>query len=147
MKKLLSLLAVTLLLSACGSTKALDFGQVSAPLAKGQARIVVSRDESLLFVGAGAPVEINGQKVETLGRGGSVVKDVAAGKTNITVRVTSAPGQFVVLFDAKAGKTYRFMVIPKTDALLLGSAFGIVGDAVHAQISDTSGYFQIEMMP
>ena len=147
MRKLISILAVAMLLSACGTTNALDYSQVSAPIPRGQARIIVTRAESLIFLAAGAPIEINGQKIETLGRGGSLVKDVSAGPVIVVAKVSSAPGQFVVRFNAEPGKTYRFMVSPKTDTLLLGSAFGIIGDAVHAQISDTSGYFQIEMVP
>lgn len=143
---LLSLLAVAML-SGCGSTKGLDFSQVNKPIPAGKARIVVTRDESLLFIGAGAKVEINGQKVETLGRGGSAVKEISAGPSNISAQATGSFGTFRVLFDAKAGKTYRFLVKPKSDELLLGSAFGIAGDAVHAQISDTAGYFQIELVP
>lgn len=147
MKKLLSLLAVTLMLSACGTTKGLDMGQVTAPIGKGQARIVVERDNSLLYVGAGATIEINGAKVETLGLGGAVTKDVRAGQVAVSAQATASFGKFTVRFVAQPGKTYRFKVSPKSDALLLGSAFGIVGDAVNAQISDTSGYFQIEMVP
>lgn len=147
MQKLISLLAVTLMLSACGTTNALTSEQVGAPLGKGQARIVISRNESLLFLAAGAIVEINGSKTEILGRGGSVVRDIRSGPAIVSAQATGSFGKFVVRFNAKAGKTYRFMVSPKTDALLLGSAFGLVGDAVHAQISDTSGYFQIVMVP
>lgn len=106
----------------------------------------MERENSLLFVGAGASVEVGGAKIGTLGVGGAATRDIKAGRNIITVRTTTAPGQFVVQFDAKAGKTYNFLISPKSDALLLGSAFGLVGDAVNASISDTSGYFQIEMV-
>ncbi len=112
----------------------------------GSARVVVERDSSLLFLAAGATVDVNGRRIATLGRGGSATTDIPAGHVNVKVKANSAPGQFVVGFDAVAGKTYRFVVSPKSDALLLGSAFGLIGDAVHATISDTSGYFQIEMV-
>jgi len=118
-----------------------------APIPSRQARIVVERDTSLLFLGAGAVVEVGGARIGTIGRGGSVSRDVAAGPVTVKVRAVASAGQFVVRFNAKAGKTYRFMVSPRSDQMLLGAAFGAIGDAVSADISENSGYFQIAMVP
>lgn len=71
--------------------------------------------------------------------------DVKAGSNVLKVSTPTAFGQFVVRFDAKPQEVYNFTVSPKSDALLLGSAFGMAGDAVNATISDTSGYFQLEL--
>lgn len=134
------------LLSACGTTSTASPSELSAPIAPDTARVVVERDNSMLFFAAAVTVEANGKKIASLGRGGSVAHDIPAGKAEIEVSTPTAPGQFVVIFDAAAGETYHFVTSPKNDALVLGSAFGIAGDAVRAQISDTSGYFQIEMV-
>lgn len=132
-------------LSACGTTSAVSQMDLSRPIAKDEARIVIERDSSLLYFAAGSTVKVNGQKIATLGRGGSVAHDVKAGHVVLEASTPTAPGQFIVRFDAKPRQTYEFEVSPKSDALVLGSAFGLAGDAVNASISDTSGYFQLEM--
>jgi len=147
LKKLLIILSSTALLSACGTTTKIDLAKLSAPIAKDEARIVVTRDTSLLYIAAQVDVRSNGSKIASLGRGGSVVHDVPEGDNSLQVSVPSAFGQFVVRFDAEEGKTYKFLTSPKGDALFLGTAFGALGDAVNATISDTSGYFRLELMP
>ena len=92
-------------------------------------------------------VKSNGVEIASLGRGGSVVRDVPKGANTLQVSTPTAFGQFVVRFDAKAQETYNFKVSPKGDALFLGSAFGMAGDAINAKISDTSGYFGLELQP
>lgn len=114
----------------------------------GDARIEVERDNSLLFLAAGAVVEVNGARIGTLGRGGATFRDVKAGETVVlSVRPTSAPGKFTVRFVPAAGRSYVFKVSPRGEALVLGSAFGLAGEAIAANISDMSGYFQIELVP
>ena len=145
MKKLLMLISSTALLSACGTTGTINPSAISAPIAKNEARITVTRDNSLLYLAATAKVTANGQQIASLGRGGSVVHDVKTGPNVLKVSTPMSFGQFVIRFDAKPQQVYNFTVSPKSDALLLGSAFGMAGDAVNAQISDTSGYFQLEL--
>jgi len=136
----------TAVLAGCGTTPTDSGADLSRPIAKDESRIIIERDTSLLYLAAGAKVKINGQEAATLGRGGSVVRDVKSGRTVLEVSTPTAFGQFVVRFDAEPRKTYRFEVSPNRSALLIGSAFGVAGDVVNASISDASGYFQLEMM-
>lgn len=75
------------------------------------------------------------------------MRDVPAHPSVVSVTTAGAFGNFTLLLDPAAGKTYRLIVSPNGDQLLLGSAFGIVGDAVRASISENTGYFQIELKP
>lgn len=145
MKKLLLSLSAMALLTACGTTTAVTQNQLAQPIAKGQSRIIVERDKSLLYMGASATIKVNGQKTTNLGRGGSVSKDVQAGATTLEASAPFSFGQFVVRFDAKSQETYKFIVSPNKSQLFLGSAFGIAGDAVNAKINDASGYFTLEL--
>lgn len=142
--KLLTILAMSCL-TACGTTDVVNGNAMYAPINRDEARIIVERDTSLLYLGAAADVEINGKQVASLGRGGKVIHDVQAGESKVRASTFGAFGSFSVRFDAKAGETYQFDLRPKTDALILGSAFGVVGDAVNAEIDDTSGYFELEL--
>lgn len=144
MKQFLVLTAL-IFLSACGTTSTLTNADLSKPIQKDHARIIVERNSSMLYLAAGAEIKANGAKIATLGRGGSVMRDLKSGLIVLEVSTPTAPGQFVVRFHANPKQTYRFLVSPKTDALLLGSAFGVAGDAIRASISDTSGYFQIDL--
>jgi hypothetical protein len=149
MKKTINALILTaaLALTACGTTRPLETQDLNRPIRAGQARVVVSRDESLLYLGAGAKITINGDEVETLGRGGSVVRDVRAGNSYVKTTATASFGEFVIVFDAAPGKTYRFKVSPNVNTFLPGAAFGMIGDAARAAVSENTGYFQIEMVP
>lgn len=146
MKNLL-LIAVVLILTGCGTTNTLKPEDLQMPIRKGEARLIIERDNSLLYLAAAADVSVNGAKVASLGRGGSVVRDVPARQTVISITTASALGNFTLLLDPAAGKTYRFVVSPSSDQLLLGSAFGMAGDAFRASVSENSGYFQIELKP
>ena len=143
MKHILTLFAV-LLLTACGTTGAVKLSQLNEAMPKNKARIVVERDNSLLYLAAAVDVRSNGAKIASLGRGGSVVHDVSKGQNTLAVSTPTAFGQFVVNFNAKAGETYNFQVKPRGGALVTGSAWGIAGDAINASVSEQSGYFKIE---
>ena len=143
MKPILTLLAV-LLLTACGTTGAVNLSQLNEPIPESKARIVVERDNSLLYLAAAVDVRSNGARIASLGRGGSVVHDIQKGKNTLSVSTPTAFGQFVVNFDAKAGEIYNFQVTPRGSALITGSAWGMAGDAINASVSEQSGYFKIE---
>lgn len=135
----------SIFLAACGTTQSISQAQINAPVPANHSRIVVQRNTSMLYFAAAATVKANGSEIASLGRGGGVTHDIRSGPLVLEISTPTAPGQFVVRLDAKPKQTYQFLVSPKSDALLLGSAFGIIGDAVNASISDTSGYFQLEM--
>ena len=142
--KLIMLLLVGFL-TACGTTSQVNTNLLDKPIPKNEARIIVERDNSLLYLAAAVDVTLNGENVASLGRGGSVVHDVRKGKNIVSVSTPTAFGRFTLRFDAKAGETYNFVVRPNSEALLVGSAFGMIGDAVNAEISENSGYFEIEL--
>ncbi len=158
MRKLLLAIVATLILSGCGTTAALTQEDLAQPLRHGEARIAISRDDSALYFAAGAVVHINNQEFATLARGGGTAKDVPAGDATVAVLVPefgiltlpgSCAGQmFVVSFKAKPGKTYKFMVSPRQASyrqsdFLRNAAFGPVGSAMMAKVSNDGGCFQI----
>lgn len=139
------LLALTLSLTACGTTSPVNLSKFSEPIPPGKARIIVSRDNSLLYLAAAVDVRSNGAKIASLGRGGSVVHDISKGQNTLSVSTPTAYGQYVVTFNAKAGQTYNFQASPRSGALATGSLWGMVGDAINASVSEQSGYFQIDL--
>ena len=144
MKQILLSLFATVLLTACGTTNAVNLSKLNDPIPADKARVVVERDNSLLYLAAAVDVRSNGAKIASLRRGGSVLHDIQKGKNTLSVSTPTAFGQFVVSFDAKAGETYNFQITPRGGALVSGSAWGMAGDAINASVSEQSGYFKIE---
>ena len=144
MKKLL-LIATVLILSACGTTGQINKSQLSEAIPSGKARIIVSRNNSLLYLAATVHVRSNGIKIASLGRSGSIAHTIDKGKNTLAVSTPTAFGQFIMNFEAQQGKTYFFEVSPLKGSLLSGSVWGIAGDAINASISEQSGYFQIDL--
>ena len=144
MYKILVSLFATVLLAACGTTGPVNLSQLNEPIPADKARIIVERDNSLLYLAAAVDVRSNGAKIASLGRGGSVVHDISKGQNTLSVSTPTAFGQFVISFDAKAGESYSFQVTPRGSALVSGSAWGMAGDAINASVSEQSGYFKIE---
>lgn len=144
MRKLI-IFAFAMFLSACGTTGPVNVTALKEPIPPGKARILVKRDTSLLYMAAAADIKSNGAKIASLGRGGSVVHTIPAGNNVLSASTMGSFGQFTVTFDAKPRQTYEFEVSPMGGAWLTGSAFGMLGDAVNASISEQSGYFQLEL--
>lgn len=144
MKHILTLFAV-LLLTACGTTGAVNLGKLNEPVLADKARIVVERDNSLLYLAAAVDVRSNGTKIASLGRGGSIVHDISKGQNNISVSTPTATGQYALNFDAKAGETYEFVVSPRGSNIMGGYGMGMLGDAINARVSEQSGYFQVNL--
>ena len=143
MNKILLSLFATIMLTACGTTGPVNLSQLNEPIPADKARVIVERDNSLLYLAAAVDVRSNGAKIASLGRGGSVVHDISKGQNTLSVSTPTAFGQFVISFDARAGETYNFQVTPRGSALVSGSAWGMAGDAINASVSEQSGYFQI----
>lgn len=137
------LLFTCLFLNACGTSGVTNSETLSDPIAKNEARLMISRTNDLLYMAAAAAVAVNGQKIASLGRGGSVVYDVPKGENTLVVKTFGAFGDYVETFDAKAGKTYHYEVSPRSDAMWPSMAFGMIGDAVNAKNNENTGYFKI----
>lgn len=142
--KLYILFACTVLLSACGTTGPVNLSKLSEPVPANKARLLVERDNSLLYLAAAVTVQSNGTKIASLGRGGSIIHDIPKGDNTLSVSTPTAFGQFAVKFNAITGETYHFQVSPRGGALVTGSAWGNLGDAINARVSEQSGYFKIE---
>ncbi len=145
MRKYIALFIGSILLTACGTTGPVNISALSEPIPTDKARIIVTRDSSLLYLAAAVDVRSNGAKIASLGRGGSVVHNIPKGQNTLSVSTPTAFGQFVVNFKASAGKTYNFEITPRSGALVSGSIGGMVGDAINANVSEQSGYFQINL--
>src|ERR1035437_7754267 len=96
---------IALLLVGCGSTRQLALADIQAPISKGDARLIISRDNSFLFGAGGANVEVSGVFVKTLGLGGAVAQDVHAGRTTVGAYAQDGYGKSILPLDAKAGIT------------------------------------------
>lgn len=132
-------LLIALLLSGCGTTGVTNPELLNKPVLNNNARVIVQRDNSLMYMGAKADVLLNGTEIASLGRGGTVVKDIAIGHSYLSVKAPMTYGNYTTSFKAEGGQTYSFEISPnKAKSLLPGMAFGIAGEAV-----SNTGYFQI----
>jgi hypothetical protein len=151
MKKLLSVLSI-LLLTACGTTSTLTETDLAKKIPAGYARIIVKREVAFSYAGSGALVEVNDKMLGTLGGGGEGFLDVKAGPVSVTVKATGAiesPYVFsIASIHAKAGKTYRFIVLANSSrawkAAAFSGAFGPASGAVY-DASNQDGYFQVQL--
>ncbi|MGZ9097766.1 MAG: DUF2846 domain-containing protein [Micavibrio sp.] len=138
------LLACVALLSACGTSGVVNVETLTKPIPAGQSRLIVSRDNSLLYLAGAADVSLNGRKIASLARGGSVIEDIPAGPHIISVNAPTTFGNYTAPFEAKSGKTYSFEVSPNSKkSMLPGMALGALGEAADAQNNKNTGYFQI----
>lgn len=132
-----------LLLTACGSSGVLNMNLMGQPIPKDQARLMITRSNDLLYLAAGANVRINGHLEGALARGGTLIQDVPAGRTMLSVNATMDPGNYTINFEAKAGETYAMEVSPRSEGFAGSATWGILGDAIHANLKDNTGYFKV----
>lgn len=138
------LCACLILLTACGTTGVSNLSTLNQPIPSGQSRLIVSRTNSLLYLAGAADVSLNGRKIASLGRGGSVVEDIPTGKHILSVNAPATFGNYTTTLEAKSGKTYNFEVSPNSNkSMMPGAAFGVLGEAMEAQANKNTGYFQI----
>lgn len=138
------LVAAVVSLSACGATGVQNAHLLSQSIPPAEARITVTRDTSMLYMAAAADVSLNHASIiGRLGRGGSVVHNVAAGTNTLTATTAGSAGNYTISFDAAAGKHYQFEVSPRKGAMAAGGLFGVLGDTINASVNSNTGYFQI----
>ncbi|MGD9785614.1 MAG: hypothetical protein AB7E80_11685 [Hyphomicrobiaceae bacterium] len=116
----------------------------AAPIPAGKARVMIERPSAVLYAAAPATIELNGQKVASVGSGGSAVIDVPAGANKIAASAWSYPGTWTLPLEAQAGQTYKVIVEPR------GSSFGPsllgpIGGAIDAASNDNAGAFQMRI--
>jgi hypothetical protein len=86
----------------------------------------------------GVNVHINEIKEESLARGATLIKNIPAGRTNLSVDATADFGKFTVSFDAAKGKTYFIEISPRYET------FGrsLEWSALSAILSENTGPFK-----
>jgi len=108
----------------------------------GKTTLSITRSSDMLYVAMSAAVEVNGQKVASLGRGETFTGVVAPGPTVVKVSNWSSPGASSYSFKAVPGKTYRLTVSPHSGNFVASLAGGFVGAAIEGH-----GPFEIVPAP
>jgi hypothetical protein len=129
---------LTIFLSACGSSGVINGNLINQPVPAKQARMVITRSDSILYFASGVNVHINEIKEESLARGATLIKNIPAGRTNLSVDATADFGKFTVSFDAAKGKTYFIEISPRYET------FGrsLEWSALSAILSENTGPFK-----
>lgn len=141
MKKLILFAACSALLAGCGTHGTINEQLRNQEIAPNKSRIVVTRDNSLLYFAGATSVMVDGEKIASLARGATVLHDIPAGMHQISVHAPTTFGTYGIGFEALAGKTYEFGVSPNNGkSMAPGILFGQIGDAM-----DNTGYFKIEL--
>ena len=138
-----SFIVAAVLLAGCASSN-LTTGSSGGHI-PGSSRIAVHRDTSFMYMAVDARLDLNGERVASLGRGDGYLGDVKPGKTVLTTDAWSSPGRYSITFDARPDTDYLFEISPRSDSMAIGMLGGIVGLAAEASVSDNSGSFQIDL--
>ena len=110
------------------------------PLAPGPPVMVDSIDGPHPAEAPPALIDINEAHIGNLAPGQTYVGGVAPGPTAITVTGMMEAGNYVLRFDAEAGKTYAFQVSPRTSiAHSVAPVFGFTGGVVEAAVMGERG--------
>lgn len=132
-----AIVALVLGLSGCASTTVgTPQASKSAAVLTGKAKIVMTRNSDVLFLGVKAAVDVNGQRVAELWRGESHVEIVEPGEVNLATDAWSTPGHYRAHFHAEPDKEYTFEISPRGGHFASLAFFGIVGAAVNAGVDE-----------
>jgi hypothetical protein len=132
------------MVACCAGCASQPAAPVVSAVAPGQAQISITRTNEGPSWSAAAQIDINGAHVVALAPGQSYSGGVPPGPVTMTARANMDIGQYVVKFNAVAGKTYAFEVSKRgaqTAAGILGGAAGMILEA--AASGDQSGAFKI----
>lgn len=102
---------------AGGPTPVETAALAAAPVPAGKARVMIERPSSMLYSGAPATIELNGEKVASVWPGSSAVFDVPVGANKIAASAWSYPGTWTHPLEAHAGQTYKLIVEPRNASL------------------------------
>lgn len=130
-------------LVGCASVGPAITADQDQPLSQGSSRIVVKRNDAMMYMALSARVQINGEKLQSLSRDDSVVKDIKAGKVTVYVDTASSPGGYSFSFNAEPDHIYNLEVSPRGDSFLPGATLGLAGLFVDSSVNEQSGLFQI----
>jgi hypothetical protein len=131
-------------LLGCADTKeGLDYAavsQIKGGPKNGQGRIVVLRETQVVgSMDGGYPVKLDGQPMGGLRTGTFLVRDIPAGRHELTVSLWDFPGDTKQEVSIAPGRTYFYAanISERAKAMLVGSTVGIAGIVVTA--AATSG--------
>jgi hypothetical protein len=143
----------------CAGCSAQPPAQLVNAAAPGQAKISITRDPlppgpPVMVDSIDGPhpaeappalIDINEAHIGNLAPGQTYVGGVAPGPTAITITGMMEAGNYVLRFDAEAGKTYAFQVSPRTSiAHSVAPVFGFTGRVVEAAVmGERGGPFKI----
>jgi hypothetical protein len=135
------------LVSGCGTKTAENAALETSSLQASSARLKIYRTSDIIASGPAAVVRIDGREVANLGIGGSTVVDIPAGQRKIVVDAFGALGAYTLPLQAKAGTLYTMEISPRSEAVVAGALFGLVGSAIEAASNENGGAnFQIRII-
>jgi hypothetical protein len=147
MRKIQFLIVFILALNGCATATYPEVNSVDIePPPVDKAKILFTRDNSILYMALGARVKVEGTQVAKLARRESFSTLVTPGKVKMEVDTATAPGRFGITLNASAGKIYQIKVLPRNDSFLPGALFGILGSAADASVNEQSGLFMFELV-
>jgi len=119
----------------------------NVPIPAGKARLVLTRVSGMYASALDAVVKVNNQEVARLATGTSQAVMIAPGPTAVNIDSWSAPGSYTINLEAKAGRTYKVEISPRTEALapalICGLACGLMEAAAKG---DKAGAFQARIV-
>jgi hypothetical protein len=133
-------LSAYLSLAACATTALESQTKQHDPR---QARIYILRESNFVFSGGAPNVIFDGQQVGTVGNGSYFFVDRAPGPHTITLETPLTPGRFTVKVTTRAGGVHYLKVAPRQEYLMVGLAFGAIGEFVDAAVSENSGSYTL----
>lgn len=135
------------LVPGCGSKTAENADLETSSLQASSARLKIYRTSDVIASGPAAIVRIDGREVANLGIGGSTVVDIPAGERKIVVDAFGALGAYTLPLRAKAGTLYTMEISPRSEAVVAGVLFGLIGSAIEAAANENGGAnFQIRIV-
>jgi hypothetical protein len=136
------------LASGCGTKTAENAALETSSLQASSARLKIYRTSDIIASGPAAVVRIDGREVASLGIGGSTVVDIPAGERKVVVDAFGALGAYTLPLHAKAGTLYTMEISPRSEAVVAGALFGLVGSAIEAATANENGgaNFQIRIV-
>jgi Protein of unknown function (DUF2846) len=133
-----TVVAAALLFGCAGTREGLDFAavsQMSGSPKSGQGRLVLLRETQVTgSMDGGYPVSLDGQPMGDLKTGTFLVRDVPAGRHELSVSPWAFPGTTKQEISIASGRTYFYTanMSERGKALMVGSMAGLAGLAVTA---------------
>lgn len=119
----------------------------ASAIPRGQARLTVQRTTNLLYAGAPANVAVNEQRAGTLWRGESVLVDMPAGTTTVSVSSPNGPGRWTTRFVTAPGGSYRLELGVRGASYTSAFMLGYLGAALDAASNpEQGGMFQLAVV-